>query len=249
MEQGGSQHAPLRSLFYLGSVCVAGLGVAAWGPSVRPGQIQFQLSPSAYWPLESGNRWTYAVKTADVNYVMNLEVKRRASSRTGGATATLETESYKVNYVVEGLKGKEVKSPVISPWHRPIVVKVDDTGIYWISDQHGTFNPPIPILKAGVANGQEWSWTGTVEDNGSSWPAKANLTSAYPKKVKTPQLRVKVHDAMAITMTLDREIQGQHVSDTQSFSFVPKIGLVGLAYSKPTSYVFHGGVLTEYRVR
>lgn len=249
MKQRSSGRAPLRSSFFLGLACIAGVGIAAWSHSNGLRQIQFQLSPSAYWPLDNGNRWTYAVKTQDINYVMNLEVKRHTLSRTGGATATMETDSYKVNYVAEGLKTKEVKSWVSNPWNRPIVVRIDDTGIYWLSDQHGTFNPPVPILKAGVKGGQGWTWSGKIEANGTSWSASATLKAAYPEKVKTPQLRVKEHDAMGITMILDQEIQGQHVSDTQNFAFVPRIGPVKFGYSKSSAYAFHGGVLTEYRVR
>lgn len=250
MKQRSIGRAPIQSSFFLGLACAAGISIAAaWNHGVGVGQIQFQLSPSAYWPLDVGNRWTYAVKTAEINYVLNLEVKRHSLSRTGGATATMETDSYKVNYVAEGLKTKEVKSWVSNPWSRPIVVKTDDTGIFWISDQHGTFNPPVPILKAGVTNGQEWTWSGKIEANGVSWPAKATLKSAYPKKVKTPQLRVKEHDATGITMILDQDIQGQHVFDTQSFAFVARIGPVEFGYSKSSAPVFHGGVLADYRVR
>lgn len=241
---------PFRSVLFHFLAGASALGTAiVWPQSSSLGQIQFQLSPSAYWPLAVGNRWTYAVKTQDINYVMNLEVKRHAPSRTGGATTTMETDSYKVSYVREGLKMKEVKSFVSSPWNRPIVVRTDDTGIYWISDQHGSFNPPLPILKAGAKGGQEWTWSGKIEANGVSWPAKATLKAAHPKKVKTLQLRVKEHDATVIAVILDQEIQGLHVQDTLNFALVPRIGPVEFGYSKASSYVFHWGVVTEYRIR
>lgn len=252
-------------------VCFAGaaaLGIAAalsggepeegqrerTGGAGQLGQLSLHLAPSVYWPLAMGNKWTYGTSYPETDSTTELVVKRFALGRAGGgATATLDTESFRSKIVNQRGGGFKVeKSPSWDPWTEPIVVKVDDTGIYWISDQHGTFNPPVPIFKSGTKHGDEWKWAGTVQGQGYSHAASATVL-ASSVKVKTPMLEVKEHDALKVMMILEIVINGEKSIDAQTCSFVPRIGPVTFGYSRQEKGSYNttlgGGTLIEYSVR
>lgn len=216
------------------------------------GQLDIHLAPSVHWPLAMGNKWTYGSVGAEVTGETQLSVKRISMARGGGVTATLDTDSFSWHMYPEKGALKTEKKPAWDPWTSPIVVKVDDTGIYWVSDQHGTFNPPVPIFKSGTKHGDEWKWSGKIELGGSSWAASA-IVSAQSKKVKTPKLAVKEHDALEIMMLLDLVVGSEHIYENQNLSLVPRFGPVTFGYTRQGSgsgnATLAGGTLIEYRVR
>lgn len=216
------------------------------------GQLKIHLAPSVYWPLTMGNKWTFGRSGTEVPVETHLAVTRLSMGRGGEITASLDTDSFAWTLKTDKGVPKTEKSPTWDPWTSPVVVKVDDTGIYWISDQHGTFNPPVPIFKAGTKHGDEWKWAGTVEKGRASWSASATLMSKSTK-VKTPRLAVKEHDALEIMMILNVVVGGEAQTDLQSLSLVPKIGPVTFGYvrygSGQTSVAQGGGTLIDYQVR
>lgn len=258
---------PSRFIMFACTACATALGIAAIAGGGEPGgdqrertsgagqlgQLSLHLAPSVYWPLALGNKWTYNTSIPDSASAMDLVVKQFSMARGGGATATLDTESFHWKHVAKRGGGYNVeKTAGWDPWVEPIVVKVDDTGIHWISDQHGTFNPPVPIFRSGAKHGDEWKWTGKVEGQGYSHAASATVM-ASSVKAKTPELRVKEHDGLKIMMLLEQVIKGEKYVDVQSFTFVPRIGPVTFGYARqdPGSQnsTLGGGTLIEYTVR
>lgn len=216
------------------------------------GQLNIHLAPTVYWPLAEGNKWTFGSAGLEVPVETHLAVTRYSMGRGGEITASLDTNSFSWHMTNDRGVPKTEKKPSWDPWTSPIVVRVDDSGIYWISDQHGTFNPPVPIFKPGTKHGDEWKWAGTVEKGRASWTASATLTSKS-EKVKTPRLAVKEHDALEILMILDVVVSGVAQTDVQSLSLVPKIGPVTFGYvrhgSGQGSALMAGGTLIGYQLR
>lgn len=104
-----------------------------------------QGSGSDYFPLKSGAKWSYEVKTDFDSRVDDMTVARRVS--------------------VGPAKGYELDSPTGPSrlaWDRSTLLASQISG--------QTFEPPLPLIVPGSQ-----SWRGTIETAGRRTPAKAQV--------------------------------------------------------------------------
>jgi hypothetical protein len=194
----------MKKLWWFG-LLVLSLGISLGGVFVS-GEDASIAGAADYFPMQTGNQWTYEVASNGNKALMEYTVTHR-SEENGQTMATLES---KVNAATQQTETYEVKPGGIF------------TVLRQIQNYQFNFKPNQCLLKYPVRVGGLWEQTGTFSDEAQ------NLTFTYQLKCKYEALQnLKVpaglFKVVKVSLVMNSS-DGSHVQGYRYFS--PGVGLV-----------------------
>lgn len=187
-----------------------GLLVVFLGISLGGVWVQGEDAPVAgaadYFPMQTGNQWTYEVTSNGAKVLMEYTVTNR-SEENGQTMVTLES---KVNTATQQTETYEVKPEGIF------------TVLRQVQNYQFTFKPNQCLLKYPVRVGGLWEQSGTFSDETQNHTFTYQLKCKYEalQNLKVPAGLFKV---VKVSLVMDSS-DGSHVQGYRYFS--PGAGLV-----------------------
>jgi hypothetical protein len=197
--------------------------LAGCGPDVGPASPDDQVKvlanelgkPADLLPLNSGNAWTYTMRTVERN--------QQGQARQSNATPTLK---------VSGMNGDKATIAFLN--EKKLVSEVSFTrtehgvvqnGLKAAGQSGRTFSPPLPLYHWPMKVGEKKEWSGTgfrsgLGDNGSM---TSTLEYKGESEVDTPAGRMKAHRFDSLTKYKQNS---KEYGSTTSIWLVPKVGIV-----------------------